>query len=490
MKTAVLPRVLLSGASVAFAAAGAVCLFAPEVAAQKLGLEGLDRVGLATVRADLGGLFVGLAVSCGAAAATRSRAWLFAGGAVLAAIVTGRLLGWLASGGVVLDGKLLGIEMASLAALAAAVGGEGRFGGRWTWAAAGVGVAALAVAALFAPRIEQALFDRAAAAMATSTDDTLLADDALRVAVCGSSAPLPSTDRAKACVAVFAGGRFYVVDAGPESVENLVLWNVPLSAIGGVLLTHFHSDHIGDLGELNLQTWAGGRSAPLPVYGGPGVEQVVDGFNGAYTLDQGYRTTHHGEAVMPSAAWPMVAHRVELDGEPTPRLDRTGLVLDDGQLRITAIEVDHAPIAPAYAYRFDYRGRSVVVSGDLKDHAPLAVAARGADVLVSEAIATTLTRSLGNAARDAGRDNTAAIMHDIEDYHIGPEQAARIANEAGVELLVYYHLLPAPDGLLMRRLFSRGIDAVRKGRWTIADDGSLYTLPFGSDLVRVGRVGR
>ena len=117
----------------------------------------------------------------------------------------------------------------------------------------------------------------------------------MRIAVCGSSAPGPSASRAKACVAVFAAGKFYVVDTGPESVESLVLWGIPLQSIGGVLLTHFHSDHIGDLGELQLQTWAAGRPAPLAVYGGPGVEQVVAGFNQAYRPDQGYRTTHHGE---------------------------------------------------------------------------------------------------------------------------------------------------------------------------------------------------
>jgi ribonuclease Z len=79
-------------------------------------------------------------------------------------------------------------------------------------------------------------------------------------------------------------------------------------------------------------------------------------------------------------------------------------------------------------------------------------------------------------------------LHDIEDYHITPEQAARVANDAGIELLVVYHLLPAPDGLLPRRVFGQGVNEARKGDWTIADDGSLYTLPLGSQEVRIGRV--
>jgi ribonuclease Z len=261
-----------------------------------------------------------------------------------------------------------------------------------------------------------------------------------------------------------------------------------MQAIGGVLLTHFHSDHIGDLGELNLQTWAAGRPQPLAVYGGPGVDRVVGGFNDAYRLDQGYRTAHHTERVMPPATWPMDAHTVTLDGPETPAKDRSALVLDRDGLRITAFEVDHAPIAPAYAYRFDYKGRSVLVTGDLKFHRPLTTAAKGVDVMVSEAIAVSMTRALGEGASSAGRDRAAAIMHDIEDYHITPEQSAGIANDAGVKLLVFYHLLPAPDGLIARRVFSQGLDAVRRGGWTLADDGSLYTLPIGNAEVHIGRV--
>ena len=76
--------------------------------------------------------------------------------------------------------------------------------------------------------------------------------------------------------------------------------------------------------------------------------------------------------------------------------------------RITAIEVDHAPISPAYAYRFDYKGRSALITGDLKYDPVLARAARGVDVMVSEAIAVRMTRSLGAGATEGGRDRTAA----------------------------------------------------------------------------------
>jgi len=150
--------------------------------------------------------------------------------------------------------------------------------------------------------------------------------------------------------------------------------------------------------------------------------------------------------------------------------------------------VNHAPIRPAYAYRFDYKGRSAVITGDLKYHPPLVKSAANADILVSEAISRSMTKALENAANGVGRDRTAAIMHDVQDYHISPEEAAQIANDAHVKLLAFYHLLPAPDGFLARRLFSSGVNAVRKGDWTMADDGSLYTLPLGSKEVQIGRI--
>lgn len=493
-----LGRFVVVVAALVFAGVGLATWISPSHAATRFGLDPGGAPGVIALRADVGGLFIGLAVLCGTAVWTGGRIWALAAAAMLGAIAAGRAIGWIGNGGPAGDGADLAIEAIVIAALALsaprAAAADAHQAHRPRRRAPRVAIAAGLVfaaggsLAMLNPGVQLAIFDRAARTAASDVNTAPLADDALRVGICGSSAPLPSAARAKSCVAVFAGGKFYVVDAGPESVENLVLWGIPLSQIGGVLLTHFHSDHIGDLGELNLQTWAGGRPSTLPVYGGPGVERVVEGFNEAYRLDQGYRTAHHTARVMPPDTWAMVPKTINLAGEPTGAKDRVGLVFDDGVLRITAIEVDHAPIAPAYAYRFDYKGRSAVVTGDLKYHASLARSARGADVIVSEAISLTMTRALGSGASDGGRAQTAAIMHDIEDYHVTPEQAARIANDASAKLLVFYHLLPAPDNYLMRQIFGRGITEVRAGGWAIAEDGSLYTLPLGSGEVRIGRV--
>src|SRR5688572_19322762 len=293
-------RILVVLASLGFAGVALLIWAAPQQAAQTLGLDAVRANGTVVLRADLGGLFAGLAIVCGAAAWTRRRSWILAAASMVGAIVVGRTIGWVGRGGIGTDVVELAIELAVLISL----GGLARRAttdtprARRAWRPATVAAAIVPLAAVggttafVSPSLQMRIFNRAAQARAGVVNTLPLADDALRVAVCGSSAPLPSAARAKACVAVFAGGKFYVVDVGPESVENLVLWGIPLSSVGAVLLTHFHSDHIGDLGELNLQTWAGGRPSPLAVYGGPGVDQVVDGFNAAYRLDQGYRTAH------------------------------------------------------------------------------------------------------------------------------------------------------------------------------------------------------
>ena len=182
---------------------------------------------------------------------------------------------------------------------------------------------------------------------------------------------------------------------------------------------------IGELGEFNLQTWGAGRSEPLRVFGPPGVERVVAGFNEAYALDTGYRIAHHGADFLPESAAHMQARPIEAPEGAGPVL-----VVEENGLRITAFPVDHRPVVPAYGYRFDYRGRSVVVSGDTTKSSSLIAAAHGADVLVHEAQANHLIAAIGEAAAAIGRDRIAKIMHDIPSYHTTPVQAAEVANEA------------------------------------------------------------
>lgn len=345
----------------------------------------------------------------------------------------------------------------------------------------------LAVAALawMSPTVQDVLLRSfVARVMDRSAAARLLDPDALRVLVCGSASPMPHPSRRKACVAVFAGGAFYVVDTGPGAWNNLGRWGVPGARIGAILLTHYHSDHVGGLGEFNMQTWVAGRPGPLRVFGPPGVRRVVAGFMEAYALDTDYRIAHHGEALLPRERAAMEAVSFLL---PSGRVANEGktLVLEQGGLQVTAFAVDHDPIKPAVGYRFDYRGRSVVVSGDTVKDERLVRQARGADVLVHEAQANHMVGLIRDLASDRGQDRIVTIMDDIPSYHTTPVQAAEAANEAGVALLVLYHLTPAPPNALAERVFMRGVSEVRPDGVLVADDGTLVELPVGGSEIVV-----
>jgi ribonuclease Z len=201
----------------------------------------------------------------------------------------------------------------------------------------------------------------------------------------------------------------------------------------------------------------------------------------AYGLDQGYRTANSGEELLPPTADRMQAHVIEMRGSPTVAKDRRSLPMHFGDLTVTAIEVNHDPAEPAYGYRFDYRGRSVVISGDTRVHPPLAVAAAGADVLVHEAQSQHLVKLIGKAAADVDDTRISKTMMDIRRYHTDPLEASRIANQAGVKLLVFNHLDPPPSNPLLYWMFYRGVNKDRSGAWVSGRDGTLVELPFGSE---------
>src|SRR5580704_776740 len=169
------------------------------------------------------------------------------------------------------------------------------------------------------------LYRLAAAQMIARPQPRLAKSGELSVLLCGTGSPLPDPRRAGACTLIAAGDKLYVVDSGLGSTKNLLMWRVPLEKVAGVFLTHFHSDHIAELGELRLQTWVAGRKTPLKVYGPPGVEDVVAGFNRAYSHDADYRTAHHGEKFLPR-------EDVDLVAVPIPMSDATASALQAGDL--------------------------------------------------------------------------------------------------------------------------------------------------------------
>ncbi len=363
------------------------------------------------------------------------------------------------------------------------------------WVKYSVGIIALlimgALGAFYGSEtVQDRVFSYAAGQQFGQKSQLSLTDNSLQVVLCGTSSPLPLRRAAKACTLVAAGGKLFLVDIGPEATENLALWRIPTPKIETVFLTHFHSDHIGELGEVNMQGWAQGRTTPINVFGPEGLDKVVGGFNQAYALDHQYRNAHHARdrGLLPLAASEMVANPVALPEQSDENGVRSVVVYDQGGLKVTAIETDHAPVRPAFSYRFDYKGRSVVISGDTKKYAPLAIAARGADVFVSEGQAHHLQTLAANEAAKSGQKILSTVLKDTREYHVSPVEAAQMANDAKVKMLVFTHMAPPIVNPLIKSPWLRGVNAVRPNGVKLGNDGMVITLPISNKDIQFGQL--
>lgn len=306
-----------------------------------------------------------------------------------------------------------------------------------------------------------------------------LYDNSLTALVCGSRSPLPHPRRAETCILINAGGSYYVIDVGDGSASNLRSYGVNLGKIKAVLLTHLHSDHISDLADIHMGTWvAQSRTKRLDVYGPSGVEFVTKGFEDAYKLDFKYRNEHHGDEVAP-------INIVGFDPHPVDLLNP--VVINENGLKVTAFKVPHDPVKPALGYRFDFKGRSIVISGDTSYSENLITYAKDADVLFHEAQANHILEIMKGVANKAGNSLTAKVLDDITTYHTTPKDAAKVANLANVDHLVFYHLTPSPRTSMMERMFFRGVNKIRKD-WSVADDGTMVVLPLDSDEIKISKV--
>lgn len=300
--------------------------------------------------------------------------------------------------------------------------------------------------------------------------------DGLHVVLLGSGSPFGDPSRAGPSTAIIAGDRLFIVDAGSGSPRNFGAVGLRPGAIERVFLTHFHSDHIDSLGELMLQRWAGGaKTEPLPIHGPSGVEQVVEGFNLAYGLDKGYRIAHHGEDVVPEAGFGGIAEPFSIE-EPT-------VLLDYDNLRVTAFPVEHDPVHPAVGYRFDYKDRSVTLTGDTGSFQGLVTQAQDSDLLVAEALNPDMVAVIKEELAAEEINNLVKIMSDIPDYHMTPVDAAETAQAANVRMLVLNHIVPALPTPYLDAYFTKRANQHYSRKIIVGRDGMLFSLPAGKKKI-------
>ncbi|MBY0563900.1 MAG: MBL fold metallo-hydrolase [Hyphomonadaceae bacterium] len=347
------------------------------------------------------------------------------------------------------------------------------------------GVLALAViaggTALYMQRgaIAFAVFERGAVqVLATPTIDAL--GDGLHAGFCGTGSPLADRRRAGPCLAIVAGERLFVFDAGEGAAESLALMGLPAARIEAVFLTHFHSDHIDGLAALALQRWASSSAdAPLGLHGAPGAERIANGLNEAYAIDSTYRVAHHGTDIVPPGGFGLTAHPFAM---PPP--DESTVVYDQDGVRVLAFAVDHSPVDSAVGYRIEYEGRSVVISGDTKRCACVVRAAANADLLVHEALSQPLTRVLGSAAQRNNQPNVARIFQDIENYHTTPREAAEVAASANVRALALTHIVPPMPIAFLEGVFVGDARDAFEGPLWVMRDGDIVTIAPDGDITR------
>ena len=319
------------------------------------------------------------------------------------------------------------------------------------------------------PAVQDAVLKRATATIAKRGAAPFPESENLRIYVCGSASPL-GTGQAQACIAVVTPEHFFLIDSGAGSTENIGRLGLPTGELDGLLLTHFHSDHIAEIYEVNLSSWVQGRPEPLTIYGPEGVDEVVNGLNTTYRQDRIYRTGHHGEDLLPPAL-----------GVLEHKTIHPGVIFDEGGLKVTAYVAEHPPIHPAVGYRFDYRGRSVVISGDSNVADNTLKIVDGADLLLHDALSLPTTTALKNALADAGQSRQSKIVFDVMDYHASADSLIELGEKSNVKMVAFYHLVPVPPNALLENVFLRGAP----DNFLVAKDLMWFELPIDSDEIIV-----
>jgi ribonuclease BN (tRNA processing enzyme) len=264
--------------------------------------------------------------------------------------------------------------------------------------------------------------------------------------------PRPRVGRSAPAQVIVANHAAYVIDCGDGVARQLVLARVPLATLRDVFITHHHSDHNADYGNLLLLAWAAGLRTHVDAWGPPPIERMTSLFFEMNATDIDARIADEGR--IPLA--PLVqAHNVQAGG----------VIMQDDNVRVTAAVVNHPPMATALAYRFDAPDRSIVISGDTTPSDNLVRLARDADILVHEALyAPAVEQMIKDVA------NASDLRRSIMAHHTTIEDAGRIAHDARVKTLVLSHLVPAEDPVVADQTW---IDAARRhfaGRIIVGKD--------------------
>ena len=253
------------------------------------------------------------------------------------------------------------------------------------------------------------------------------------------------------------GGQTVLIDCGIGVARSTVESGVSLLDVDAIFITHLHSDHVLELGPLLYTAWTTGLGHKLRVYGPEGIEGYWENFLQAMALDYAIRLDDEGRPPLRDLV------KVTTFGP--------GPVTDEGDLSVTACRVEHPPVTDCFALRFEAGGKSIVFSADTCYFPPLAEFAKGADILVHEAM---LTAGIDNlVARTPGADR---LREHLIASHTPADDAGRIAQAAMVGKLVLNHLVPADDPDFSAADWTAEVSKTWKGPVVIGRDGLVIPI--------------
>ena len=298
--------------------------------------------------------------------------------------------------------------------------------------------------------------------------------DVITVVLPGTAGPMSPTE-AQTANAVFVNGQFLLFDAGDYAQKRMEQLRLPMDELDAVFVTHFHNDHIADIGEVMQRSYMLGREKDLVIYGPTGTETIVEGFNAIYTKDSHYRTEHHTEEFMPSEFHFATASEFGADETVVEVYRNDGVV-------VTAFRVAHPPVEPVFGYTIEFAGKKVVISSDTLITEELRNQSRDADLLVMDTMNYELVELMENTFREVGDERNAVIFYDIREYHPDVNDIGVMAEEQGVKRMALTHFAPTlPSRFLMNHYYVNPIKANYTGELYAHGDGTTVRIPLGEN---------
>lgn len=250
----------------------------------------------------------------------------------------------------------------------------------------------------------------------------------------GPNPMVPGRTRHMTSHVMVSNATAYVLDCGLGVTNQFATTGVPFTAVRSIFITHHHPDHNVEYGPFILLGWVQGLPSAVRAFGPPPLKQMTEDFLRAYKATIDFW-------VEDLKVKPLVSPDVN-------EVSAAGTVMRDENVKVSAALVQHPPVRPALAYRFDFHDRSIAFSGDTAPIEAVTRLAKGADILVHEAMyVPALEAYVHDRIAKGSPIRFDDYMAHMKVDHSPVEDVGRIAKEAGVQTLVLSHLTPGIDGI-------------------------------------------